>query len=286
MPAIVSATEQVDSSGEEPREPSSTRDAERSHGVALQVAYEGTAFHGWAWQPGLRTACGELLQAVQQIRPEVRLLRAASRTDAGVHARGQLVAFDCGKELAPRGWVLALNAKLPSDLAVRAAWPAAVGFTPRFMAKGKRYRYRLLQDPVRDPLGERDAWRLAEPLQLALMREATTLLQGAHDFRAFRGAADVREDTRRHLWRVELLEDSIDPRRLDLVVEGDRFLYNMVRILAGTLVDIGRRRRTSAHVEEALRGGSRAILGITAPAHGLTLEEVFLADPLAGKWPS
>ncbi len=122
-----------------------------SHGVLLEVAYDGSAFHGWASQRGVRTVEETLLGAVVAMDPRVHAVRGASRTDAGVHAEGQLAAFDTTREIPARGWVLGLNQHLPEDVAVRGARPVGPGYAPRFAARGKRYRYRVLVDPVRDP---------------------------------------------------------------------------------------------------------------------------------------
>jgi tRNA pseudouridine38-40 synthase len=253
--------------------------------VLLTVAYDGTSFHGWAPQHNARTVAGELLGAIQALHPTVRSLRGASRTDAGVHARGQRAAFDDDGSITPKGWVLGLARHLPSTISVRHGARVPAGFVPRFAATGKRYVYTLLRDPLRDPFWEDRAWRHNFPLQLPSMREAAAHLLGTHDFRAFRGAQDERTDTVCTLRRLDILPDAQDPRRWEIVVEGDRFLYNMVRIVVGTLVDIGRQRLAPTAMEQALASGHRSHLGTTAPAGGLLLDEVFL--PIVGDnpWP-
>ena len=217
--------------------------------------------------------------------PRAGALRGTSRTDAGVHAQGQLVAFDVTRDIAARGWVLGLNQHLPEDVAVRAAWSVAPGYSPRFAALGKRYRYRVLVDEVRDPSWRRRAWRVSSLDRDALAREAESAI-GTHDFAAFRGAADERANTVRTLTRVAV-EQEADPRIVAVVVEGNAFLYNMVRILAGTLVDVGRGRLAVGAIARALETRDRGSAGITAPAQGLTLENVDVALPTeAGvPWP-
>jgi tRNA pseudouridine38-40 synthase len=256
-----------------------------SHGVLLEVAYEGTAFHGWASQRAERTVEDTLRGAVLAMDPRASPLRGTSRTDAGVHAEGQLVAFDASREIPARGWVLGLNRHLPDDLSVRRALAISRGFAPRFAAHKKRYRYRVLVDPVRDPEWRSRAWRVSsiDPTVMAVEAEAAL---GTHDFAAFRSSGDGRVNTVRTLTRVEV-EREADPRIVAVVVEGNAFLYNMVRILVGTMVDVGRGRLGVGAISRGLGDGARGSVGTTAPAHGLVLERVDVVLPEgAGEcWP-
>ena len=211
-------------------------------------------------------------------------MRGASRTDAGVHAEGQLAAFDTSRDIPARGWVLGLNQHLPEDVAVRGARPVGPGYAPRFAARGKRYRYRVLVDPVRDPALRARAWRVSEVDVDAVAREARAAL-GTHDFIAFRSSGDERENTVRTLSRVDV-EREAQPGVIAVVVEGNAFLYNMVRILVGTLIDVGRGRLEAGAVERALASRDRGDAGTTAPAHGLVLERVDVDVAGAGeRWP-
>jgi tRNA pseudouridine38-40 synthase len=254
-------------------------------GVLLEVAYDGTAFHGWAAQKAVRTVEETLLGAIAALDPRVRAVRGASRTDAGVHADGQLVAFDTTRDIPARGWVLGLNQHLPEDVAVRAARPVAPGFSPRFAARGKRYRYRVLVDSVRDPALRARTWRVSDVDVAALAREAQASI-GTHDFIAFRSSGDERENTVRTLSRVDV-EREAHPQVVSVVVEGNAFLYNMVRILVGTLVDVGRGRLEPGAVARALESRDRGQAGTTAPAQGLVLEcvDVDLPDGSGQRWP-
>ena len=257
-------------------------------GVLLTVAYDGGPFAGFVVQPGQRTVAGELLGAVRTLDPAVRELRGASRTDAGVHAHGQRVAFDTAKTIPPRGWVLALTRHLPKEIAVRRAAFVAEGFTPRFVSLGKRYRYLLLRDPVRDPFLEGRVWRapgIAGDEPLALAQREAALAVGTHDFRAFRSADDPRTNTVRTLRAVTVSVDPSDPRVVRVDVEGDAFMHNMVRILVGTLVDVARGTLPPGAITRALASGDRRDAGITAPGLGLYLEEVFLPDEGSDGWP-
>jgi tRNA pseudouridine38-40 synthase len=254
-------------------------------GVLLEVAYDGTAFHGWAAQSGARTVEETLRGAVLALDPRASRLRGTSRTDAGVHAEGQLVAFDTGCNIPPRGWTLGLNQHLPEDVSVRAARLVPLSFSPRFASRGKRYRYRVLVDAVRDPRWRTRAWRVSDLDPVAMAREGEAA-RGRHDFAAFRSAGDERATTVRTLTRVDV-EREADPRVVSVVVEGDAFLYNMVRILVGTMVDAARGRLAAGAVQRALAAGERRLAGVTAPAHGLVLEHVHLDLPEGAgeRWP-
>ncbi len=254
-------------------------------GVLLEVSYDGTAFHGWARQTNARTVQETLSGAVLAIDPRAGVLRGTSRTDAGVHAEGQLATFDTTLEIPPRGWALGINKHLPDDVAVRAARIVTPGFSPRSAARGKRYRYRVLVDSARDPHWRTRAWRIPELDTDAVAREAEAVV-GVHDFASFRSSGDARTNTIRHLTRVEV-EREADPRVVSVVVEGNAFLYNMVRILVGTMVDVGRGRLAVGTLSRALAALDRRAAGTTAPAHGLVLERVELDLPEGAgeRWP-
>jgi tRNA pseudouridine38-40 synthase len=220
--------------------------------------------------------------------PRASAPRGTSRTDAGVHARQQLAAFDSVLSVPARGWVLGLNQHLPDDACVRRARPVPVDFDPRSVVRSKRYVYRILRDRVRDPSWHDRGWRVGWPLDLGKMRREAEAIVGTHDYRAFRAALDPRTDTVRTLTRVDVVPDDAGDARLLLVVfEGNAFLYNMVRILVGTLVDVGRGHLSPGTVVRALASGRRGDAGMTAPAAGLTLEAIDLDLPEGGEgaWP-
>jgi tRNA pseudouridine38-40 synthase len=260
-------------------------------GVRVTLAYHGAGFAGFAAQRGQRTVQGALAEAAERVCRHPVTVRGASRTDAGVHALGQVAAFASARALSPERWVLALNRYLPDDVAVRDAAPCAADYDPRFDARDKTYRYLFHLGRVRDPLVRDRAWHVSKQLSrltfgahgearldLGAMREACAILTGTHDFRAFRAAADARESTVRTLLRLALDEcHGGNPALLAFEVQGEAFMMNMVRILAGTLIDVGRGRLSPAHVEALLgAGGARRGAGMTAPAHGLTLVAVTL----------
>lgn len=269
-------------------DPASRREPTLPHGVRLIVRYDGTDFHGWQFQEGLRTVQGALEQAIARMAGErVSRVRGASRTDAGVHAAGQVAAFDCERLIAPHGWQMGLNGHLPDDVAVAHAEPCEPDYQPRFDAFEKTYRYRVYCGRARDPLRCRSAWYIGPGLarkdlrersddadtylDIAAMEDAARMLEGEHDFRAFRSADDERVSTIRRLEHVLVLRGE-DPGDLIIEVCGNAFMKNMVRILAGTLVEIGRK-RMAPEVIPSLLGESarREAGGPTAPAHGLML---------------
>jgi tRNA pseudouridine38-40 synthase len=263
-----------------------TRGELEQRGVLLTVAYDGTDFHGWAQQRDARTVEEVLHAAVLALDPTASTLRGTSRTDSGVHAEAQLVAFDCTRDIPARGWVLGTNQHLPDDVAVRAARSVPPLYNPRHASKMKRYRYRVLTDTVRDPLLRVRAWRVGPRLDLERVREEARAIVGTHDFTAFRASGDERVNTVRTIEKVDVDVDR-DERQVSFAFTGTAFLYNMVRILTGTLVDVGTGRRPLGTIAAALSAKDRSLAGITAPAHGLTLEAIDLKLPdTAGEaWP-
>ena len=252
------------------------RSVEHRFGVLLTVAYDGRRFSGWARQTNARSVAGELDGAIAAIDPKASQTRGLSRTDAGVHAREQLVAFDTDKDIGLRGWVLALSQHLPDEIAVVRATRVTPGFDARRLATRKVYRYTVLHSLVRDPFLEGRAWRVMERFNHSDLNAIAQSLVGKHDFAAFRGAADTRTETVRQIFRIEVRPAHSDQRITQVEVEGDKFLYNMVRIIVGTLIDIGRERRPKDALTRALASGERTDLGMTAPPDGLCLERVIV----------
>jgi tRNA pseudouridine38-40 synthase len=254
----------------------STRARSVAHrfGVLLTVAYDGRRFSGWARQTNARSIAGELDGAIAAIDPKASQTRGLSRTDAGVHAREQLAAFDTDKDIGLRGWVLAISQHLPDEIAIVRATRVPPGFDARRYLTRKVYRYAVLHSSVRDPFLEGRAWRIYERLNHSALNELAQSLVGKHDFAAFRGAADTRTDTVRQIFRIEVLQAHSDERITLIEVEGDKFLYNMVRIIVGTLIDIGRERCPKDALTRALVSRDRTDLGMTAPPDGLCLERV------------
>jgi tRNA pseudouridine38-40 synthase len=254
-------------------------------GVLLRIAYVGTHFHGWAPQTEQRTVAGAVNNAIAAMMPPgiCSAVRGASRTDTGVHAKDQVAAFDSRQEIPPKGWVLGINQRLPRDVAIQSAASVEEGFEPRFRNIGKHYSYRIRYERVRDPFSEDLLWRVTDTLNVERMLDEAQAFKGEHGFGAFHAARDERTSFTRTIDRIELVHNAPD---LVIHVYGKAFLYNMVRIMVGTLVDVGRGHREPGTVQKALTSQLRTDAGVTAPAQGLMLETIELDVSEADRWPA
>jgi tRNA pseudouridine38-40 synthase len=242
----------------------------------LTIAYDGTNFSGWQFQPNRRTVQGAVQEAWQQITGEVVSVSATSRTDAGVHALGQTIGVESGTHLMADQLFNALNATLPRDVIVKHVEGAAAGFHATRDAKGKHYRYSICNSRSR-PLFERSyVWHVPKPLDVDVMNRAGQVLVGTHDFASFQAAGSDRETTVRTIHAIGVRRGIGElESRVEIDVEGDGFLYNMVRIIAGSLVDIGAGRRDEKWLADALIARDRRAAGQTAPPQGLCLLKVY-----------
>ncbi len=242
----------------------------------LTVAYEGTDFHGWQKQepPGrapLRTVQGVLEEAICKVVRERVSLVGASRTDSGVHALGQVAAFSTTREIPLERLPRAITARCPSDMQVVEAEQVDESFDPISDARRKRYQYTIQHGTGLPPLFDRRlVWRTHHDLDPGLMNEGAGLLVGTHDFEPFASASHGRESTVRTI--EECIVDSMPGSRVRVAVVGDGFLYNMVRIIAGSLLEIGRGARHPRSIREALDRNDRALTGPTLGPEGLRLE--------------
>ena len=250
--------------------------------VKLVLAYDGTRYVGWQVQPNGPSVQAEVERALSTLHGSPRRATAAGRTDAGVHAAGQVVSFPEERPLPLRAYVLGMNALLPEDVAVREASLAPDGFDARRSARGKRYRYRIENGATRDPLTRRISWQLFRPLDVAAMRAAAAPLLGRHDFAAFQAADCEAHHAVRDVSRLEVTGDP--GGRIEVVVEATAFVKHMVRNVVGTLVEVGLGRRAPDSIGELLASRDRRRAGPTAPAQGLCLEAVFYGDG-GGKGP-
>ncbi len=239
----------------------------------LTVEYDGKRFSGWQRQQGQRTVQGVLEEALSTMLREEVNVRGASRTDAGVHAIGQVAGFESEKDVELAQLVRGLSALCRPDVAVVHAKVMPDGFNARFDSTGKHYRYRVLNRRAPSALNGNTAWHVPQDLDLDRMRAAAGDLVGTHDFAGFRSAGCERETTERTLSEVIVHreEDGV----ITITVKGTAFLKYMVRIIAGTLVGIGLGKLPADTVGRVFKTGDRQIAGQTAPAHGLTLVEVF-----------
>ena len=242
----------------------------------LIIAYDGTKFSGWQFQPDRRTVQGAVQTAWEQITREVVQVSATSRTDAGVHAMGQTVGVNSGTHLDTTQLYSAINAKLPADVVLVSIEEVAAGFHATYDALGKRYRYSIHNERTR-PLFNRDfVWHVPQQLDAELMHRAGQALVGTHDFASFQAAGSERESTVRTISAIEVRRGIGElASRIEIDVEGDGFLYNMVRIIAGSLVDVGVGRRDKQWLADALGACDRRAAGQTAPPQGLCLLHVY-----------
>jgi tRNA pseudouridine38-40 synthase len=243
----------------------------------LTLAYDGTEFSGWQAQPGQRTVQGALEAAWREITGESVRAAAASRTDAGVHALGQVVSVPSASRLSAGELFGGINAKLPTDVVLMNIEEAPPEFHATRDARRKRYRYQIHNDRRR-PLFERDrVWHVSQQLDVAAMHRAGQSLVGEHDFASFQSTGSERETTVRTVFAVEVASEPNALASGSLVrieVEGDGFLYNMVRIIAGTLVEAGTGLRDERSLGDVLAACDRRAAGKTAPPQGLVLLRV------------
>lgn len=240
------------------------------------MAYDGTAYAGFQVQPNARTVQGEIERALAEICAAPVRITGAGRTDAGVHATGQVIDFRTASALDGHTMERGVNALLDEDIAISELEPVGEGFHARFSATGRTYEYRIRNAPVRAPLERlREHW-LPGPLDLAAMAEASQLLLGRHDFAAFAAGVSGERTVRRAVWSSE---DGI--QRFE--IEADAFLRGMVRGIVGTLLWVGRGKITVDRFAEVLRSRDRAWAGPSAPARGLCLVRVTYGDERQGE---
>ncbi len=252
--------------------------------VFLSVAYDGAPFHGFARQEGLPTVQGELERALATaLRREVATT-GAGRTDTGVHASGQVVSFAAERDELPPLPALArsLDALTAPGIGVGEARLARADADARFSATARSYRYRLAAGGRRPVLGAGLVWWRSDTLDVEAMRAAAAALEGEHDFRSFCVANSAEgQRTVRSIDRLELVSGSLAGQPvLEVVVEGRSFLHSMVRILVGSLVEVGRGAWAPGRMAEALEARDRSAAGPTAPPHGLVLEQVTYPDDI------
>ncbi len=251
--------------------------------LKLTVAYDGTDFAGWQFQPGQRTVQQTLQDTLGQITGEKISAVASGRTDAGVHALGQVVGFSTNSHLAAEVIQRALNAELPRDIVVLSAEEAVSGFDPIRHAVRKRYRYVVQDGPIADVFSRRYAWHVFRRLDADAMQRAAEPLLARHDFSSFETAGSERVTTTRTVYELTVARRPIsgcargdDPSRTEIQFEvcADGFLYNMVRNIVGTLVEVGRGARDESWPAAVLAAQDRRAAGQTAPPQGLFLVSV------------
>jgi tRNA pseudouridine38-40 synthase len=235
--------------------------------LALGIEYDGTDFSGWQRLSHGRTVQAALESALTFVAAEAIEVTCAGRTDAGVHARCQVVHFDTSAERSMRSWALGANSRLPGSVAVLWATPVAADFHARYSAVARRYRYAILNRPVRAALdARRVAWERL-PLDAAAMHAAAQALIGEHDFSAFRAVSCQARSARRNVVELAVARNG---EYIEIEIEANAFLHHMVRNVVGSLLMVGRGEQPIAWIGELLRGGDRTVAGPTAPPQGLT----------------
>ena len=243
----------------------------------LLLQYDGTNFHGWQIQNDLRTVQGELTRVLSLLDRRDVVVHGSGRTDAGVHAEGQVANVQLERKMAPQTLRNAINGNLESDVRVVFAEVAPDDFHARYSATGKTYEYRVVHGPVNSPFWVRYADHETRPLEIASMRAASPLFLGEHDWTAFSAAQSDADSRVRHVTRLDISHGWDERGRCHLVkftISANGFLRYMVRSMVGTLLGVGRGEINQETVLRAIDEGDRSLVGATAPAQGLTLMSV------------
>ncbi len=238
----------------------------------MTLSYDGTAYAGWQWQENALAVQQVLEDALQKATGQPIKVTGASRTDAGVHALGQAAHFDTEASIPPEKYPYVLNTLLPYDIRVLTGQEVPQDFHARFHTKGKRYLYHIHNAPHASALNRHTHIHVPVPLDIGAMHDAAQLLLGQHDFAAFAATGGSHKTSIREVYDISC---SRQGETITLSIYGNAFLYNMVRIIAGTLIAIGQGKLQKECFKEALETGNRLALGPTAPAHGLILAHVY-----------
>lgn len=247
----------------------------------LLLQYDGTDFHGWQSQHGLRTVQAEIEDACSLIEGKRVNVYGSGRTDAGVHAEGQVASVELQREITPQKLRAAINGNVGKDVRVLEAEVVNVEFHARYSALGKTYVYRVVNGQVMSPFWSRYAYHEARPLDLAQMKLAAELFLGRHDWTAFSAAQSDVEDRVRTITTLDVterLDERSHSKLIEIKVSAEGFLRYMVRSIAGALMSVGRGELDNAAIAQAIETGVRPIIAATAPAHGLTLLSVKYTD--------
>ena len=237
----------------------------------LMVAYDGTNYHGWQYQNNGKTIEGELNKALSSLLQKNIEVIGASRTDAGVHAMCNAAVFDTDAGIPAEKYSYALNQMLPDDIRVRKSIEVPANFHPRKTDTVKTYEYRIDCEEFADPTKTRYAYFTYVSLDASKMQEAAAYLVGTHDFKSFCSVNTTATTTVRTIYDIQVIRDGVD---IVVRITGNGFLYNMVRIIVGTLMDVGRGKYEPAEVKRILEATDRTDAGPTVPACGLMLKEL------------
>ncbi len=239
--------------------------------IKLEIAYDGTSYHGWQIQPGEITVEGVVNEALSELLQEEVTVIGASRTDSGVHSKGNVAVFDTDTRIPAEKICYAINQHLPWDIRVQSSVEVSGNFHPRKVKSKKSYEYSILNRSISLPTDRLYSYFLYYDLDVKLMEEAAGYLIGKHDFKSFCSVKTQVLDTVREIYDLNVRKDDYMIR---INVTGNGFLYNMVRIIAGTLIEVGRGVIAPNDIDKILKGLDRGLAGPTAPAHGLTLVNI------------
>ena len=239
--------------------------------VLLKISYDGTNFLGYQIQDKGRTVESELKNAVKKLTGEDVKMVASGRTDSGVHAKGQVVNFWTNAKIPAEKYAPALNGLLDSDVRVLTSKRVSDSFNARYSAKKKTYKYSCYTGKVENPLKSRYSVLLKNDIDIEKIKSATKIIEGTHDFKCFCSSGSSVKTTVRTVYKISVVKKSSD---ITFSVTGNGFLYNMVRIIVGTLVLVGEGKIEVGDIEKALLTGDRTLVGKTMPANGLCLEKV------------
>lgn len=243
--------------------------------IKLIVAYDGTEYSGWQIQPEAPTIEMCLDKAIHELTGENVHVTGASRTDAGVHAYGNVAVFDTESTIPGDRFTFALNRFLPDSIVIQDSWEVSVDFHPRHCNTRKTYEYRILKTAVPLPQKRNFTWHVAGSIDIEKMKEAAAYIVGEHDFKSFCCVRTQAESTVRTIYSLEVLQEGSE---IIIRIKGNGFLYNMVRIITGTLIQVGKGRFSPEYVKQMLEAKDRTVAGQTAPPQGLTLVGIEYVD--------
>ncbi|MCR4750547.1 MAG: tRNA pseudouridine(38-40) synthase TruA [Lachnospiraceae bacterium] len=243
--------------------------------ILLEVAYDGTAYHGWQAQDGVSTIEGEINKALKRLTGEDIEVIGASRTDTGVHGLCNLAVFDSNMNILPEKYAFALNSFLPGDIVVRRSVQVSDCFHPRKCKTKKTYRYSIDNEVMPDPLKIRYSWHVSYDMDIDRMSQGAKYLLGEHDFSSFCASGSTALSHVRTVDDIQIVKNGSE---IAIYVTGNGFLYNMVRIIVGTLAEVGRGKIEPHKVDDILKACDRTMAGPTAPACGLTLLNIQWED--------
>lgn len=240
--------------------------------IMLKIEYDGTNFCGWQKQPKGRTVENELQKAIEAIVKEDIKLIGCSRTDAGVHAKEYVVTFRTKSSIPDIKFKDAVNTKLPNDIVIIKSEEVQGDFHPRYHTKGKTYCYTILNTLIPKAIGRNYCYHVKKDLDLDKINEACKYFIGTHDFKAFRSLGGSVKTTIRTIWNIQIDRNG---NEIKIYVSGDGFLYNMVRIIVGTLIMVGKNKIQPSDIDNIIQEGDRKKAGECVPAQGLCLEKIF-----------